>query len=152
MTAKSHEMAYFWCFPRTTAWLLPLILWVRIFPCFTTITGLGRSHSGLLPLKGSRHLPFGRKLEEPSARARVGCLSHLLTGFFPSLMAVPAQIQKEVTHVLMGMGAPTQELANFTGLRPAPACGLPDLKLNPLCLSTAWLMPQPQARKPFSQG
>lgn len=63
-----------------------------------------------------------------------------------------AQIQREVACVLMGMGAPTQELSNFIGLCPSASFQAARSQLYTLCLSTAWLMPQPQARKPFSQG
>lgn len=63
-----------------------------------------------------------------------------------------AQIQREVSRVLMGTGAPTQELSNFTGLCPSASFQAARSQLDTLCLSTAWPVPQPQARNPFSQG
>ena len=61
-------------------------------------------------------------------------------------------IQREVARVLMGMGAPAQELSNFTGLCPSASFQAARSQLDTLCLSTTWLMPQLQAKKPFSQG
>lgn len=70
------------------------------------------------------------------------CLRGLLLG----------QIQREIARVLMGMGAPTQELSNFTVLGPSARLQPARSQLDTSRLSTAWPMPQPQARKPSSQG
>ena len=119
VTAKSREVDYFCCFPRTTPWLLPRMLWVRIFSSFTTIPDRRESRSGLILPKGSRELPFRRNLEEPSVPARV-----TVSLIFSEACSHPsglflAQMQREVARVLMGMGAPTQEPSSFTGLGPS---------------------------------
>lgn len=63
-----------------------------------------------------------------------------------------AHIQREVSRVPTGLGAPTQQLSHFTGPHPSANLQAARSQLDTLCLSTAWLMPQLQARNPFSQG
>lgn len=63
-----------------------------------------------------------------------------------------AHIQREVSRVPTGLGAPTQQLSHFTGPHLSASLQAARSQLDTLCLSTAWLTPQLQARNPFSQG
>lgn len=58
-----------------------------------------------------------------------------------------------VTHVIMGIvlgrGMTTQKLSNFIDMCPSASLWAARFQLDTLCLSTAWLMPQPQGQRTF---
>lgn len=128
VTFRSWEMDYFCCFAGNNCSASPShFMGKDPFP-FAAIAAFG--------VVGRKQL-FVHRRHEPCSHLRGLLLARIL---------------REVTRVLMGTGAPTQELSNFTGLCPRASFQAARSQLDTLCLSTAWLMPQLQARKPFSQG
>lgn len=105
------------------------------------------------PWKGPQNCPFWGDLEESSAMHEWPVSLIILEACpHPPNGLLLVHTQREVSCVPMGLGAPTQQLSHFTGPHPSASRQAARSQLDTLCLSTAWLMPQLQARNSFSQG